>query len=1457
VAREIAAHLSAAREQLPGFRDDRIDATGIGFEWLDLQNAPFRVHDLVTTGDPCPVKLLCAAGEELRVRLVFDGARHRNREMRERLRAFAQALENGESGIRNIRIVTRREQRRMLALGRGPRRVYGRGTTALDLLRQSVESRPDAPAIITPERTMRYGQLWSAAQALAHQVADCPAGPIAIMVDSNAVLPIAMVACWLAGRPYLFLDPANPGARLRAMLEDCGVAAILASERYHSRLRDFGRLLTPHIDELVTDVPDLTSSPDAHSTAYIIFTSGSTGTPKGVMVSHGALANYACWLGSELGLGADDRSLLLTSPAFDLGYTAIWGTLLRGGALALPPDEVRTDAGRWLDFIVEHEITYLKLTPTMFHSLVAEVDQNAFRAARQLRLVFLGGEPIRSDDIEIALRMRPDLTFVNHYGPTEATVGCVAWPIGPGEFGSFRSRPVIGRPIANASAYILDPDLHPVPYGVVGTLFIGGAGLAAGYASRPELTAQRFIPSPFAPSERMYCTGDRACWTGAGRIEYLGRADRQVKVSGYRIELAEIEAAVTEHPNVGAAAVFPSGRTDQEVLTALLVPDGPKAALVTALCRLAPERRAHTVTLPNGLVVSIYRHAEADLLYREIFAENSYGRHGIRLDPGDTVIDIGANIGMFSLWAGLTAPNLRIYSFEPIPDTFEHLRINAGLYPLEWKVFPLAMGKTSGVASFTCYRDHSLLATRRPDDAGDRELLLAHSAAADPDSRIGLRGLISDQMAADRIDCPVTTLSEFLSANSIGDIALLKIDVQRDERDVIEGIVDADWPRIRQVVVETHDRDGNSVYLANLLRDRSFSVASETAEDPLRRGDRVMLYATRVPGGRSATPARVPWLLPRTLAESVRHFLAGRLPSYMIPGKIAFTSALPRNANGKIDRQALTAMPADALDAEPPLTPPRGHRAIALSELWREVLNVEAVGMESDFYNLGGHSLLAARLVNRLSQTLGVRPRLADVLRNPGFSEMLLLLDPSPAPGDESIPRAPARLFDPLTPAARSLFVVAQIPGGNAAYNVFRALRIEGPLDSDLMERAIADCVRRHDSLRTGLILHDGEPMQRVTPAREFSFRLERHTCSSPEECQVIAETEARRSFDLFGPSLFRAVLLCAAPRDHVLLLTLHHIVSDGWSMEVLSSEIFERYEALYADLSSPLAELRFQFRDFLHHRASRLDDPGGHIEYWLRKLDGVAWNRPLRTDRPRSGDAGFIGSSLRFETDQRVWERAQAVCRERKMSPFAMILASVNVLLYGWSGERDLVIATNAAGREDSRLHNQIGYYADTLLQRNLLDPDQPFSSLWTRVLQTSVESLDHAIPLEALVVVLPVQRRNGRAVLFDVGFTWFDIEARTDLAQLGGSSGLDVTSWPTEYFPARTDLWFFVDPEPKRLSWNVVYDRSLFLSTTITDFRDDLLSILDHVAADCDATVRRLALRISGGEASIPLNI
>jgi len=367
-----------------------------------------------------------------------------------------------------------------------------------------------------------------------------------------------------------------------------------------------------------------------------------------------------------------------------------------------------------------------------------------------------------------------------------------------------------------------------------------------------------------------------------------------------------------------------------------------------------------------------------------------------------------------------------------------------------------------------------------------------------------------------------------------------------------------------------------------------------------------------------------------------------------------------------------------------------------------------------------------------------------------------------------------------------------------------------------------------------------GEPVQQVLPMDQIAFRLERDSPHSTEMAQDAAEAEARRAFDLTRGPLLRAALLHLGAEDHILLLTVHHIVCDGWSLEVLQREIFERYAALLEDPSTPLTKLAFQFRDAFQQRARETGQAETNLKYWADRLAGHQWVETIQPDFPRSAHPGFEGSVLRFQVDLEHWLRLQEVAQSLNAGPFALLLAALNVLLHGWTGQEDFVVATNAAGREDARWQDQVGYYAHTLLERNRVDREEPFASLVRRVGETAVEAL-------------------GYAVLFDVGFTWYDIEARTDFSRLGRRAYLAVKPWPVDYFPARTDWWFFASPEPEGLTWQLVYNASLFRRETAGALRDFLLAMLDRVAAEPTLRISEIvaAVGMQSDEHFIPLNI
>lgn len=312
--------------------------------------------------------------------------------------------------------------------------------------------------------------------------------------------------------------------------------------------------------------------------ATLIYTSGTTGRPKGVIIEHRCLVNYVTWFRHHYGIDSSHVAALLTSHAFDLGYTTLWTTLLSGGELHLLPEALRADLPALARYLAEHRISFLKLTPSLLGALLGVTAFTGERY-RALRLLVCGGEPIRPADLERFYARFPEALAVNHYGPTETTIGVVTQPIERARLPDFTRRPVLGRPIGNARAYVTTAELQLLPIGAIGELLIGGRPVGRGYLGRPELTREKFLADPFSqPSSptslphRVYRTGDLARWTSDGALELLGRADRQLKVRGYRVEPAEIEQAMIRHLGVREAVVIEQRRSEaHQVLCAYYV----------------------------------------------------------------------------------------------------------------------------------------------------------------------------------------------------------------------------------------------------------------------------------------------------------------------------------------------------------------------------------------------------------------------------------------------------------------------------------------------------------------------------------------------------------------------------------------------------------------------------------------------------------------------------------------------------------------------------------------------------------------------------------------------------------------------------------------------------------------------------------------------------------------------
>ncbi|MGV9426186.1 amino acid adenylation domain-containing protein [Streptomyces sp. NPDC003656] len=601
-------------------------------------------------------------------------------------------------------------------------------------------------------------------------------------------------------------------------------------------------------------------------------------------------------------------------------------------------------------------------------------------------------------------------------------------------------------------------------------------------------------------------------------------------------------------------------------------------------------------------------------------------------------------------------------------------------------------------------------------------------------------------------------------------------------------------------------------------------------------GDRLVGYVT------AAAPDAVD-------PGELRAHLRRTLTDAMTPSAFVVLDAFPRTPNGKVDRRALPAPVRTGGGGEPPRT--AAEKLVA--DVWREVLGVESVTRDDDFFDLGGHSLLAGQVLSRLRERAGVDASVRLIFERSVLSDQAAALRdsgtrPLPAPA----PRRPGpdgTLLAPVTDGQRRLWSLCRMdPAAHRAWLMQGALRVEGALRPDLLDQALRTVVRRHEALRTTFRETDEELEQVIHP--EPLAGLERARLSDPSELADLAE-EAASGLDLSAGPLLRVHLAELGADEHILLLTVHHLVADGWSLAVLGEELGRAYTALAQDRDPELPELALQFADHAAWQREARDsgalDP--HIAYWGRRLDGVA-PLELRTDRLRAARPSYRGALVRARVPADVARRLHAHGAEHSASPYMVLLAAFLVLLRRHSEQTDIAVGSPVAGRGHSEFERLVGFFLHTVVLRAEVDDDASFTGLLQQVRRTVLDALDHQdAPFEAILDELDLPARGpSRTPLFDVMFNYLNQPASGFTAP-----GLTAAQLPPESLPAKYDLELYVEDLPDgTVDLLLNYSQDLFEADTAEAMLGQYVTLLTQVAADPRSPVGELRLTRGSG---IPL--
>ena len=1215
---------------------------------------------------------------------------------------------------------------------------------APQLLAAAVAADPDAVAVLDGAREVSYRELdeWSTRLArLLIEAGVGPEGAVGVAMDRCVELVVAWWAVIKAGGAYVPVDRAHPVERIATVLDAVGAVCVLtcgadtvAGAGSCPVLRIEGLDVSGRCADPITDADRLASlHPD--NTAYVIFTSGSTGVPKGVAVSHAGLLGVAAAQREVFGLGADARVLMVAAPTFDASVFEWLLAVGSGAALVVAPPEAY--GGETLTALLQRQqVSAAVLTPSVLSSL----DRARLDGVETL---ITAGEACPA---ELAAAWAPGRRMFNAYGPTEATIWatCTA-PLSAGR------RVGIGAPIPGVCALVLDGRLNPAPVGVMGELYLGGPALARGYMGRAGLTAERFVANPYGDlGARMYRTGDLVRWTGAGTLDYLGRADTQIKLRGQRIELGEIENTLLGCPQVThAAATVHYGSTTGSHLLAYVTLEHTstadhdveiveqwqhvydelydaevavsgfgmdfrgwnssdtgdpipleemvewRSATVDRIMALQP-RRVLEIGVGSGLVLSQiapvcgeywgtdFSAPTVQTLQAAVAAQSWGDRVRLRVQPAD-VAD-GLPQGHFDVVVLNSVvqyfPSAG-YLAEVIGTAVDLLAPGGALFIGDVRNHSLQGAFQTAVAlAHTPATADTAEVRQRVQRAmlGEPELLLAPEffttwAAAHP-SVAGLdieakRGLADNELNRYRYDivvhktptpvrslagAPTWTWTQCAGLSGLRTelisqrppiVRITEIPRTGVITDVgVEQALGAGLPRAEAlaqasagseaVIPEQLHRLGETTgYRVAVTWGAALGTLDAvflTPTDPEHNSPLTDLYLPSA-GPHRSTHANDPHT--NTKISAVRQQLSARLPDYMVPTQIVVLDEFPLTSSGKIDRKALPAPVFAATSFRAPQTPTEK----IVAAVFAEVLGMDRVGVDDDFFALGGDSLIAIRVSARLQLALGrdVPVRyLFDASTVGGLADYLHRHRGGAARPPLRVMPRPERV--PLSFAQSRLWFLDQLQGPSPVYNMPVALRLGGRLDAEALGAALADVVGRHESLRTLFAASEGIPRQVVIPVEQadFGWQVVDATGWSADRLGEAIGAVARHSFDLATEIPLRARLFRVADDEHVLVAVVHHIAADGWSVAPLVGDLGVAYASRCAGRAPDWAPLAVQYVDYtLWQRAQlgELDDGdsliAAQLAFWEDALAGMPERLVLPTDRPYPLVADQRGASV------------------------------------------------------------------------------------------------------------------------------------------------------------------------------------------------------------------------------------
>ncbi|WP_428231982.1 amino acid adenylation domain-containing protein [Flavobacterium sp.] len=579
--------------------------------------------------------------------------------------------------------------------------------------------------------------------------------------------------------------------------------------------------------------------------------------------------------------------------------------------------------------------------------------------------------------------------------------------------------------------------------------------------------------------------------------------------------------------------------------------------------------------------------------------------------------------------------------------------------------------------------------------------------------------------------------------------------------------------------------------------------------------------------------------------KEIKRYLGQKLPEYMIPSVIIEVDTIPLTVNGKVDKKYLLRLNTGAL-ARAAYIAPVDEFEKQITTIWEEILQVDNVGTQDDFLELGGHSLKAIQLINQYHKVFNVKPGLKEIFANTTIKAHADLIKNAEVTTHTSIQKIPDAEDYSVSAGQRRLWVLSEITGNTALYNMPSRLTLKGTYDVAYFSKAIEAVIDRHEALRTTFKVNkEGEVRQVVKTTEELDFTVNyidyRFDLHQDKNVEAYLKEDAYAPFDLKNGPLVRASILQLSDDEYVFYYNIHHIICDGWSIDVLAKDVFALYEYYLEGKLSELSTLKIQYRDYAAWQQNELqqEQNNGHKKYWLKSLAGELPTLDLPYQKARPPIKTYAGNSLKTYISSDLTNRLRKYGQNQGGSLFIGLLAVWNVLFHKYTAEKDLIIGTPVAGRDHADLNDQIGFYLNMLPLRNTIDAEESFKSFYNTVKEKTIQSYEHQMyPFDSLVDDLDIRNDTSKSVIFDVMLVLQNIRDVVENTNL--DPGAFTAIEDNGYKVAKFDMDIAFQEQGDYLSFNITYNTDIYAKESVSRIIKHYKQLLEIILENPDKKIK-----------------